>query len=173
MFKRTLFSLCSFLLICLFSTFSLAQSRDRTIFLVRHAEKASQEKDALLSKEGHKRAECLAHLLRDAGIKAIFVTQVVRTQQTAEPLAKQLGLTPTVIASSDIDGLVEKLHSASAEVVLVVAHSDTLPGIIEKLGGGTIPAIGNAEYDRLFLVHSPDSKSSAAVTLRYCDCGVN
>lgn len=168
---KTLPLLSKLLLICFFSTLGMAQNDDRIIFLVRHAEKASQEKDALLSEAGHKRAECLANLLRDAQIKAIFVTQVVRTQQTAEPLAKQLGLTPTVVGSSNLNGLVEKLHSTSAGVVLVVAHSDTLPGIIEKLGGGAIRAIGSAEYDQLVVLQSGNSKSSAAVTLRYCDCG--
>ena len=70
--------------------------------MVRHAEKASDTKDALLSAQGNERAECLAHFLGDAGIRSILVTRVVRTQQTAEPLAKKLGLTPTIFDADDI-----------------------------------------------------------------------
>src|SRR5882762_9030090 len=53
-----------------------AQQNVRTIFLVRHAEKASAAADAPLSSEGQKRAECLATTLKDAGIKQIYVTDV-------------------------------------------------------------------------------------------------
>jgi hypothetical protein len=38
----------------------------RTIFLVRHADKVSDDTDALLSEAGHRRAECLAKMLADA-----------------------------------------------------------------------------------------------------------
>ena len=38
----------------------------RTIFLVRHADKVSNETDALLSDAGRRRAECLAKTLEDA-----------------------------------------------------------------------------------------------------------
>src|SRR6266404_1406755 len=63
-----------------------------TVFLVRHAEKLSTARDAILSPQGHKRADCLAHTLGDAGSQAIFATGLVRTQQTAKPLARKLGL---------------------------------------------------------------------------------
>ena len=41
-----------------------AQQNVRTVFLVRHAEKASAAADAPLNPEGEKRAECLATPLR-------------------------------------------------------------------------------------------------------------
>ncbi|MGA9800159.1 MAG: hypothetical protein WBQ68_14200, partial [Terriglobales bacterium] len=40
-----------------------------TVFLVRHAEKLSTARDATLSPRGHKRAQCLAHMLGDAGVQ--------------------------------------------------------------------------------------------------------
>src|ERR1700746_552477 len=86
-----------------------AQQNVRTIFLVRHAEKASTAPDALLSPEGEKRAECLAATLKDAGIKQIYVTDAKRTQQTAAPLAKALKITPTILPAKDPNALIKNL----------------------------------------------------------------
>jgi broad specificity phosphatase PhoE len=141
-----------------------------TVFLVRHAEKLSTARDAILSPEGHKRADCLAHTLGDAGIQVIFATGLVRTQQTAKPLSKKLGIKATTVEYKDIAGLVEKLRSMPDKTVLVVAHSDTLPGIIEKLGAGKVDPIKEDEFDRLFVFHYTGPTSGSVVALRYCDC---
>ncbi len=141
-----------------------------TVFLVRHAEKLSTARDAILSPQGHKRAECLAHTMGDAGIQVIFATGLVRTQQTAKPLSKKLGIKATTVEYKDIPGLVEKLRSMPDKTVLVVAHSDTLPGILEKLGAGKVDPIKEDEFDRLFVFHYTGPASGSVVTLRYCDC---
>jgi phosphohistidine phosphatase SixA len=141
-----------------------------TVFLVRHAEKVSMARDAILSPQGHKRADCLAHTLGDAGIQVIFATGLVRTQQTAKPLARKLGLKATTVEYKDTAGLVEKLRGISDKTILVVAHSDTLPEIIEKLGAGKVDPIKEDEFDRLFVFHHTGPASGAVVTLRYCDC---
>jgi phosphohistidine phosphatase SixA len=141
-----------------------------TVFLVRHAEKLSTARDATLSPQGHKRAQCLAHMLGDAGVQVIFASGFVRTQETAKPLAKQLGIKATTVEYKDIAGLVEKLRAMPDKTVLVVAHSDTLPDIIEKLGAGKVDPIKDDEFDRLFVFHAIGPTSGSVVTLRYCDC---
>src|SRR5207302_7571372 len=83
------FVLCCFLVGLAFSS-SFSQS---TVFIVRHAEKADDSKDAELSEAGRARAEALANMLRDSKIGVICTTEFKRTQQTAAPLAKALGLT--------------------------------------------------------------------------------
>jgi phosphohistidine phosphatase SixA len=161
----------SVLLLGIFSGYGLGQSATGVVFLVRHAEKASDAKDALLSEAGHKRAECLAHFLKNANIRKILVTPVVRTQQTAEPLAKALGLKPTALDADDIDAFVNNLRGEPNANVLVVGHSDTVPKIIEQLAGGKIPSIEGSEYDKIFVVHpEANGKRGSVVTLRYCDC---
>ncbi len=139
-----------------------------TVFLVRHAEKASTARDTALSAQGVKRAECLARTLGRAGVQAIFTTGFVRTRETVQPLATQLGL--KTVEYEDTAGLVEKLHSMSDKTVLVVGHSDTLPTMIEQLGAGRVDPIGDDEFDRLFVFHWKGSRSGSVVTLRYCDC---
>jgi phosphohistidine phosphatase SixA len=149
---------------------SLSQSHEKVIFLVRHAEKASQDDAALLNDRGRKRAQCLAHTLADAGINAIFVTEAVRTQQTAEPLAQQLHLRPIVLGAEDVSAAVQKIRSNPANITLVVAHSNTLPKIIELLGGGIISPVVEDEYDRLFVFHTLGDHRGDVEMLRYCDC---
>jgi len=143
-----------------------------TIFIVRHAEKASSAPDALLSAAGHQRAQCLTQTLKDANIQAIFTPEVKRTQQTAEPLANERHISITVIPRKNQSELVQKVRAAvQSGDVLIVAQQDTLPQIVQQLGGETISPVGDNEFDRLIIVHVNHSGSSVT-TLRYCDCGV-
>jgi hypothetical protein len=52
-----------------------------------------------------------------------------------------------------------------------VGHSDTVPKIIEQLGGGKIAPIEASEYDKLFVLDPAGTgKKEMVITLRYCDC---
>jgi broad specificity phosphatase PhoE len=140
-----------------------------TIILVRHAERISgMSADALLSPAGEERARQLSDVLKDAKIQRIYVTEVRRTQQTAQPIAGRLHLKPIVVLKKDIDGLVNQLRMAGEnETVLVVGHADTVPLIIEGLGAGTVPAFRDAEYDRMTVVFVESGGRAQFVTLRY------
>ena len=109
MMKRFVF--CFLLASALLST-ARAQS---TIFVVRHAEKADATKDPDLSEAGRARAEGLAKALRDANIAAIYATEFKRTQQTAAPLAKALGITVTVLPAQDSAALIAKLRALNGQ----------------------------------------------------------
>lgn len=149
-----------------------AQQNVRTVFLVRHAEKASTAADAPLSPEGEKRAECLAAMLKDAGIKQIYVTDVTRTQQTAAPLAKALNIKPTILPAKDPNGLIKNLAYTGGGNILVVGHSDTVPFVIARLQGGTVTPIGENEYDRMFVMAIAEAAGMPAATLHYCSAGI-
>ena len=145
-----------------------AQQNVRTVFLVRHAEKTSAAGDAPLSPEGEKRADCLAGVLKDAGIKQIYVTDVLRTQQTAAPLAKALKIKPTILPAKDSNGLIKNLAYSGGGNVLVVGHSDTVPFVIARLQGGTVAPIGENEFDRMFVMTIAQAAGMPAATLHYC-----
>ncbi len=121
------------------------------VFIVRHVEKANSSDDPDISEAGHARAEALARLLKDAGITAIYATEFKRTQQTAAPLAKALGLKVTVIRADEKKRLVSALRKKSANV-LVVGHTNTVPDIIKALQVSTPVSIAETEYDNLFVV---------------------
>ncbi|HEX3818224.1 MAG TPA: phosphoglycerate mutase family protein, partial [Chthoniobacterales bacterium] len=97
------------------------------VFLVRHAERADAsrqpEKDPDLSEKGKRRAEALARELRDAGITAIYTSEYKRTQETAAPLARSLGIMPAIFPAKESAALIRKLKSESGNA-LIVAHSN-------------------------------------------------
>jgi broad specificity phosphatase PhoE len=144
--KRFIFSL---LLSGLFVSATAAQS---TIFIVRHAEKADGAgNDPDLSETGRSRAEALAKMLKDTGVTAIYATEFKRTQQTAAPLAKILGLDVTIVPAKDSTALIAKLRDSHGNV-LVVGHGNTIPDLIKGIGIATPINIAENDYDNLFVV---------------------
>jgi phosphohistidine phosphatase SixA len=145
----------------------------RTIYLVRHADKVSEDTDAPLSEAGRARAKCLAKTLEDARVQQIFTSDLQRTQQTAAPLAEKLHLKPVAIPIGKPDDLIEAIRSSKAGSVLVVWHDATLPKILSALGAPETISIAHTEYDRFFVLtlsgEGNDSKTGFAA-LRYCDC---
>ena len=145
----------AFAITLLLSAPALAQ---QTIFVVRHAERADagtsgasmMASDPELSETGRARAQSLAATLRDAKITAIYTTEYNRTKQTAEPLAKALGIQATVVPARDMQALVEKIKSGGN--ALVVGHSNTVGPILQALGASEQVTIGDADYDNLFVL---------------------
>ncbi|HET9529157.1 MAG TPA: phosphoglycerate mutase family protein [Blastocatellia bacterium] len=153
-----------------------------TLFLVRHAEKAATPpEDPPLLESGNRRAQQLGRILMKAGIKAIYTSQYLRTKQTAEPLAKNLGIESTVIrirmsannpreiSQESMKEIAEKVYERAGENALIVGHSNTIPEVIRALGGDVVPTIDEKEYDDLFVV-TVYAKGKAKVThLKYGD----
>lgn len=75
------------------------------LILVRHGQTAANltraldtaEPGAPLTPLGHHQAEAVAGHLADAGVRAIFTSNLTRTGQTAAPLARRLGIEPVVL----------------------------------------------------------------------------
>jgi broad specificity phosphatase PhoE len=147
-----------------------------TIIVVRHAEKAAEvapglpacaagpppsDQDVSLMPAGTARAQNLLDTLEDSGVSAIYVTQYRRTCETARRVFENQGIVPTVFPVGEnrerfgAELAAEILANRRGSVVLVVSHSDTVPMIIEALGGGTIPPIAESAYDNLFIVTVP------------------
>jgi broad specificity phosphatase PhoE len=140
------------LLLLLSGLFVSAAAAQSTIFIVRHAEKAeSAGNDPDLAEAGRIRAEALAKMLKDAGVTAIYATEFKRTQQTAAPLAKILGLNATIIPAKETSTLIAKLRD-SAGNVLVIGHGNTIPDLIKGLGVATPIHIAENDYDNLFVL---------------------
>jgi broad specificity phosphatase PhoE len=142
-----------------------------TIVIVRHAEKVSDDSDAALSDIGKVRADELARVLAGSHVSAIYVTQFIRTQQTAAPAAKAMSLTPTIIKASDtyahdVAAHIKKKHGG--ETVLVISHSDRIGPLMKALGIKNVPAFTKTQYDDLFVVTLANGKAKLT-SLRYGD----
>ena len=128
------------------------------VFIVRHADKAGTGgKDPDLSVQGQKRADALAHILKDSQITSVFVTEFKRTQETAAPAAREAHVSPTVVSANDIGALVEKLRALNGNA-LVVGHGNTIPDLLKALGIATPVSIPEDDYTEIFVVlldHAP------------------
>jgi 2,3-bisphosphoglycerate-dependent phosphoglycerate mutase len=77
--------------------------------------------DPGLSSDGFRQADLLAERLANEHIDAMYVTNLVRTHQTAAPLAKQLGLSPIVEADlrevflGEWEGGMTRVHAANGD----------------------------------------------------------
>lgn len=171
------------LVFCLFAL-TLTACRDADtdrptlVYVTRHAEKSfTGGEDPLLSDQGTRRAQALAHGLGDVGVRAIYVTQFRRTHDTAAPLAKQAGVETSALEVDHKDPrpYVERLANDitanhQGKTVVVVSHSNTLPLIVERLGGESVPAIEDDVYGDLFVVTLPANGETKSVTKsRYGD----
>jgi len=123
-----------------------------TVYLVRHAEKADGGSDPPLSTDGQVRARTLAHVLGDAGIDAILVTNSIRSRRTAAPLAAVLSLSP--VQYEDPQRVAETiLKDHVGDRVLVVGHSNTVDDIASALGATGLSDLDEGQFDRLFVIH--------------------
>jgi len=139
-----------------------------TIYIVRHAEKADASRDPELSDAGHARARSLAHVLTDAGIDAIFVTDTQRSRQTAAPIAAATGLVPRQYDPGDSPALAATILADHAgQNVLVIGHSNTLDDIAAAFGITGLSDLDESQFDRLYLVRRSAGATTELTPLRY------
>jgi broad specificity phosphatase PhoE len=142
-----------------------------TYVIVRHAEKQlGTIDDPPLAPEGEARAERLARMFGDGegvgAIRAIYVTDTRRTQQTVAPLAARLRLKPVVLPAADVQGAIARArveHRGSN--VLFVAHSNTIPQILHRLSGVSVPE--TEQYGDLYVVSVPTLGPASVLRLTY------
>jgi broad specificity phosphatase PhoE len=98
----------------------------------------------------------------------IQASQARRTVETAEPLAKHLGLEVRVHSYEDTDGLIRILRAEHGKGrVLVVGHWSTIPTIIKALGHLGEIKIERSEYDNLFVITSQGEQAPIVLHLHY------
>jgi broad specificity phosphatase PhoE len=139
------------------------------VLVVRHAEKASPTaKDPQLSAAGKARARALTRALGSAGVGFVYDTEFQRTQATVAPLAAKLGLTPVHWKADDVPGLIKEIQaSRRGQIVLVCAHSNTVPAIVTGLAGTAVEEIPDEVFDNLYVVTLPADGPGRATLLKY------
>ena len=157
MFLETKKVLVTILLVLCTQVVSLAQDTDGsfTIYLVRHAEKAvadaDMSKDPRLTKCGTLRAESIANFLSKVEIEAIYSTDYIRTQKTAEPTSKMKSLAVKSYNPRELKEFSQTLI-AKEEDALVVGHSNTTPILAGLLINKEMKSIDEFVYDRIYQV---------------------
>lgn len=143
--------LCTIALVFASLVHGVALADAKFIYLTRHAEKAATGTDPDLTAEGRTRAQNIAAALKKSGITHIYSTDYLRTRQTAQPLVDVLSVPVQIYDPTQLATFAEQLKALPGNT-LVVGHSDTTPELIRQLGGDTVPAIAETEFDRLYQV---------------------
>jgi broad specificity phosphatase PhoE len=146
-----------------------------TIIFVRHADvdAGSTDPDPPLNARGRQRAELLADFLQDVdvvrGVDNIYAAADRRTQETAAPLAKRLGLTLHIDDPHRTERLIHRIkRDRNGEIVLVVSYADTIAPLIEELHGSKkVPAIADDDYDEVYIVTVPNYGKVKTLRLHY------
>ena len=137
------------------------------VYLVRHAEKAIDETDdPPLALAGQIRVQVLRQLLADSDLTHVHTTDWKRTRETARPIAKDVGVEPSIYDAGDMAGFAATLRATPGHH-LVVGHSNTTPMLVETLGGDPSTPIHDLEYDRLYVVVIPPGLPPVTTILRF------
>lgn len=121
------------------------------VYLVRHAEKVDDSRDADLSERGLKRAAELAAFFEKIEVNQLYASQFQRTQKTLQPLADAKGLKLAIISAGEPEQLIDSVRGHAGKTIVIAGHSNTLPDLIARLGAGEV-TIADDAYRNLFLV---------------------
>jgi broad specificity phosphatase PhoE len=118
--------------------------RGPSFYVMRHLQKAEGE-DPPLSAEGQVNARKLIGFFAAERPRVAYVSTTRRAYETAAPAAKKLRMRIRRYDPADTAGLVARVL-AERGPVLVVGHSNTVPEIVERLGGERPAPLPETDY---------------------------
>ncbi|MCB9233479.1 MAG: histidine phosphatase family protein [Bacteroidia bacterium] len=128
-----------------------------SVYIVRHAEVVYTpgNDNPSLTPQGAIRAQDLKDKMNGINLSAIYVTEKIRTQETAAPTSTASGVAVTQINDGDNQALVDDvLNNHAGTTVLIVNHSHNIKDIIDRFHcaepfAGPYPG---DDFDKLFLL---------------------
>ena len=124
-------------------------------YVMRHLHTPAGATDPDLTAEGRRYAALVSDWFRRDPPKVIYVSSPKRARQTAAPLAARLKLTPRIYDPKDSAALVAAVK-AERGTVLIVGHSNTVPDIVEQLGGSRPPPLVHEDFGDIWHIAGPD-----------------
>lgn len=124
------------------------------IYVVRHLHTPAGATDPDLTPQGRRYAQILAARLQRDPPRVIYASATRRAQQTAAPLAQRLAITPKIYDPADTPALVSSVLNETG-AVLVVGHSNTVPDIVEQLGGPRPKPLVHEDFGDVWQVSGP------------------
>jgi phosphohistidine phosphatase SixA len=138
-------------------------SCSHSYYIVRHAEKATQEanmsSDVPLSDKGKERAEAIKDILKKKKIGYVFSTNTIRTKSTSQPTASYFNLATEIYGPRPDSAFISVIKSKKKST-LIVGHSNTVDDVVNMLcGEKKIPGdLPETEYNKLFIVKMKGKK---------------
>jgi 2,3-bisphosphoglycerate-dependent phosphoglycerate mutase len=160
------------LFVCLFAAFALcvsASAQNKTIVLVRHAEKVDgTSQDPELSAAGKERSQRLIKKVGRYRPKEIYSTDFKRTRDTVQPLAAKRHVQIQTYDPRDQKALAAKILASPNKRVLVSGHSNTIPGLANLLGKKELfKNLDDAEYGAIWVIRMKKGEIQKIEILNY------
>lgn len=134
------------------------------VFVMRHLHKAAGT-DPGLTPQGEACAASLASFLAGQRLSGIYASTTRRARETAAPVAAASDLTVQDYAPAETAGVAARARAETGSA-LVVGHSNTVPDIVERLGGTRPGPIDESRYGELWRV----SRSGAVIAMPIPGC---
>lgn len=167
-FMKSFVSLLPVLLSLILTANVFAQSRDLTIILLRHAEKAAptasmEKNNPELSAAGKERAEKLIETLRKYQPNQIYSSAYQRTRATVLPLAENLDpryrIQIQLYDHGELEELAARLLKNQSGTLVVVGHNTTTPTLANLLiKQEKYKYLDESEYDKIFIIKIKGNK---------------
>jgi 2,3-bisphosphoglycerate-dependent phosphoglycerate mutase len=149
--------ICVLFLFCFFASGATAQ--EKTILLVRHAEKVDESQDAELSPQGRQRAERLVEKIGRYKPGAFYSTNYKRTRDTLAPLAAKRKKEIQIYDPRKPQELVDQIMKSETKRFVVSGHSNTIPGLANLISKKELfKNLADSEYSVIWLIKIKDGK---------------
>ncbi len=142
---------------------AVAGPESAPIYVMRHLDTPERERDPDLTERGQKGAWALTEWFRGKPLLVIYVSNFRRTRQTVEMLNGERQIRLRLYDPADTAGLVARVK-AEAGPVLIVGHSNTVPDIVEQLGGERPAALSHPDFGDIWTI---DGKTTRRDRLTY------
>jgi phosphohistidine phosphatase SixA len=148
------------LAILMAATLSATTATAQTVIVVRHADRAAEDD---LIPAGLQRAQDLKASLAAARVTTVITSDTKRARLTGAPTAQAAHAQLRELA--DPAAIAAAVRAApAAATVLVVGHSNTVPKIVQALGGPVLPDLADTCFDRMFVIQLGGPKPKVVQT---------
>ena len=130
------------------------QAQNKTIILVRHAEKAdATSQDPELSAEGKQRAERLVKVGGKYKPGAFYSTNFKRTRVTRAPLAAKRQQSVAIYDPRKPAELLDQITKSKIKRHMVAGHSNSVPGLANFIGKKDVfKNLDESEYGVIWVI---------------------
>jgi phosphohistidine phosphatase SixA len=143
-------------------------AQNKTIILVRHAEKMDASQDPDLSDAGKQRAERLSKIVKKYKPGAVYSTDFKRTRDTVMPIAKRRHVEIQTYDAKKPAELVDAIMKSKTKRFVVSGHSNTIPGLANLLGKKELfKNLDDSEYGAIWIVRIKDGQVKKTEIIPY------
>ncbi|MET0246444.1 MAG: phosphoglycerate mutase family protein, partial [Sphingomonas sp.] len=121
------------------------------IYVMRHLDTPEGERDPDLTERGQKGAWALTEWFQGKPLSVIYISDFRRTRQTISALNGELQIRLRLYDPSDTPALVARVKAETGPV-LIVGHSNTVPDIVEQLGGERPAALIHPDFGDVWTI---------------------